>query len=137
MTQEVFISAYRSLRSYRHDASFSTWLVKIATNKAFDFKKKKRHRITSNEQLLLEITNKDNEPLSLLVKKESDYLIKERVGHLPLIYQQVIQDHYYNQLTYQEIAIIEGVEVKTIESRLYRARSMLKSRWKEEKTIEL
>jgi RNA polymerase sigma factor (sigma-70 family) len=69
--------------------------------------------------------------LDHVLKKEARNLMKERLNQLPLIYQQVIHDYYFNQLSYQEIALKEGVEVKTIESRLYRARSMLKHSWKE------
>jgi RNA polymerase sigma factor (sigma-70 family) len=131
LMQDVFIAAYRSLKYFRHDSSFSTWIVKIAINRTLDFKKRKRPKTISEEQTLEHIAIPEDGPLEHVLKKEARYLMKERLNQLPLIYQQVIQDYYFNQLSYQEIALKEGVEVKTIESRLYRARSMLKQSWKE------
>jgi RNA polymerase sigma factor (sigma-70 family) len=131
LMQDAFIAAYRSLKYFRHDSSFSTWIVKIAINRTLDFKKRKRPQTISEDQILQQITVPEDGPLDHVLKKEARSLMKERLNQLPLIYQQVIHDYYFNQLSYQEIALKEGVEVKTIESRLYRARSMLKHSWKE------
>jgi RNA polymerase sigma factor (sigma-70 family) len=131
LMQDAFIAAYRSLKYFRNDSSFSTWLVKIAINRTLDFKKRKRPQTISEDQILQQITVPEDGPLDHVLKKEARNLMKERLNQLPLLYQQVIHDYYFNQLSYQEIALKEGVKVKTIESRLYRARSMLKHSWKE------
>jgi DNA-directed RNA polymerase specialized sigma24 family protein len=47
--------------------------------------------------------------------------------NLPGIYRRVIYEHYFNQQSYKEIALREGVSVKTIESRIYRGKALLRA----------
>ncbi|HZD60834.1 MAG TPA: sigma-70 family RNA polymerase sigma factor, partial [Anaerolineae bacterium] len=42
IAQETFVKAYQSLASYRGEAKFSTWLVRLATNKALDYLRKQQ-----------------------------------------------------------------------------------------------
>ena len=50
ITQEVFVKAYSSLRSYRQEYKFNTWLFKIASNTVIDYWRKKRIRAVSIDQ---------------------------------------------------------------------------------------
>ena len=56
--------------------------------------------------------------------RDSRYL-----DRLPPLYRQVLRRHYLDGFSYREIAGEAGVPVKTIESRLYRARKLLRSIW--------
>lgn len=131
LTQEVFIAAYRSIHHFRHDSSFSTWLLKIAANRALDYKKKRKWATVKDEHILENIAANDD-ILSTMIRKESNHKLNQLIHKLPILYQNVILDFYYNQLSYQEISAKEEIEVKTVEVRLYRARKMLKTMWKEE-----
>jgi RNA polymerase sigma-70 factor, ECF subfamily len=142
LTQEVFISAFKSLKYFRNDSSFSTWLLRIATNKALDVKKKKKVTVIPFKNDEMTNNNRNNsleeeksnsiDPLKLLISKENQSYIHSLINELPVLYQAVIKDYYFKQLSYQEIAKQDGVSLKTIESRLYRARALIKKRWKEE-----
>jgi RNA polymerase sigma factor (sigma-70 family) len=46
LVQETFWQAYRSLGRFRGEASFSTWLLRIAVNKAIDFQRRRREEHT-------------------------------------------------------------------------------------------
>jgi len=50
-TQEAFIRAFKSVRSYRHDASFSTWLYRIVVNVCLDIIRRKRRDPASASDL--------------------------------------------------------------------------------------
>ncbi|WP_202080594.1 sigma-70 family RNA polymerase sigma factor [Caldalkalibacillus salinus] len=134
LTQEAFLSAYRSLEHFKQGASFSTWVTRIAINKALDYKRKKQPTPVSYVHDIVDEA-KDNpnpDPLVALLDQESKSTIHQYLKKLPDVYRQAIYAYYFEQKSYQEIALHEGVETKTIESRLYRARQKLKVMWKEE-----
>lgn len=125
VAQEALWQAYRSLGDYRGEAAFTTWLTRIAINKALD------HCRRANP--LQEKSREDSAdfwspgPEEAVIRGEQLGQLREKVEGLPNIYRQVIFDHYYSQLTYQEIAVRNNVSVKTVESRIYRAKLMLKT----------
>ncbi|GGE57460.1 RNA polymerase sigma factor [Priestia taiwanensis] len=129
VTQEVFLQLYRSLHSFRQDANLSTWIYRITMNKALDFKRKK-DRQTINETNTLH----DIKPISPvltpeqeLVKKTEQELLYEALNKLPPPYQEVLNLYYFENKSYQEIATTLNIAVKTVESRLYRAKNILKA----------
>ncbi|MBI4733270.1 MAG: sigma-70 family RNA polymerase sigma factor, partial [Rubrobacteridae bacterium] len=137
LAQDVFMKAYRSLSSFRGESKFSTWLVRIATNKALDYCRK-----LSRHAPLVSIEN-DTEAndsgarcssadltghpeLAYLDKERSDEL-KKRIDDLPDIYKKVLYQSAVDEMSCSEIAKTEGVPVKTIVSRLYRGRKLFHS----------
>jgi len=132
LVQETFWQAYRSLGRFRGEASFSTWLMRIAVNKAIDFQRRcreERRRLAADDVPLAEIPSSEEEPEPLLLAKEQEERLYRYLDRLPPLYRQVLRRHYLEGLSYREMAGEAGVPVKTIESRLYRARKMLRSIW--------
>jgi RNA polymerase sigma-70 factor (ECF subfamily) len=130
LVQEVFLSAYRSLAYLRQDASFSAWLLKIAVNKALDYKRKKQPVLVRDERTLNKVADGDD-PLRKLIQTEEKNTVNRLIKQLPSDDQQVIIDYYFNDLSYKEIAHKKQIQVKTVESKLYRARKKLKKLWEE------
>ena len=73
-----------------------------------------------------------NELEEKLLKKETKRLLHEKLESVPENYRNVLVAFYIEEKSYQEIAREQMVEVKTIETKLYRARKWVKERWKEE-----
>lgn len=133
IAQEVFLQVYRSLPDY-HPQNFKAWLGKITLNKALDWK---RAHSKYGQQEILEVDywvdeNESRAPDLLLIKNENKNRLQEICRQLPPIYEQIIRQYYFESRSYAEIAERSGISVKTVESRLYRARAMLKQQWKEE-----
>jgi RNA polymerase sigma factor (sigma-70 family) len=131
--QETFLKAYRFLHQY-DGRSFKSWIGRIATSCAIDLYRKtkaKSQEIQFEEGLeirdSLQVTVQD-----ILIEKED----RERVGHLykslPDIYKSVVEKYYIEGMSYQSIALDEDISIKTVESRLYRAKKLLKERWNED-----
>lgn len=137
IAQEVFLQIYISLPEYKTQ-NFKGWIGKIAANKAIDWKRKKinKHRektidnienIVNVEELVFYKTPED-----ILIQKESREKIHRLCEDIPDIYKDVIIKFYFQEKSYEDIAREECTTTKTIASRLYRGRNMLKKKWREE-----
>lgn len=71
-------------------------------------------------------------PEHAALRKETSEELGESVNSLAEPYRSVVQLYYFNRQSYQEIAEVKGVSVKTVESQLYRARQIMRrkgERW--------
>jgi RNA polymerase sigma factor (sigma-70 family) len=132
LAQETFWQAYRGLGRFRGEASFSTWLLRIAVNKAIDFHRRRRDESPYLEECGRQICSIDDVPERVVLEREQKERLYRYLEQMPPHYRQVLRRHYLDGLSYREIACEAGVPLKTIESRIYRARKMLRSLWREE-----
>lgn len=136
LAQEIFIKVYNNLHKYNSKASFSTWIYRIAVNSCIDWTRKRRLVTVSafetdeNEEIhiLENISDDTPSPEDVLLKEEYKTTVKNIVMELPDIYKTVVILYYYEDFSPKEISDILNIPKKTIDSRLYRARDILKSR---------
>ncbi len=130
VSQEAFWQAYRSLENYRFESAFSTWITRITINKALDYCRQEKNRpyLTENAKLEVQADLQVRSPEDILLEREQKKELKEKIDTLPVIYRQAIRQHCLERRSLKEIAAAEQVSVKTIESRLYRARSKMKKK---------
>jgi RNA polymerase sigma-70 factor (ECF subfamily) len=118
LTQEIFLSAWRKLASFRGEAAFSTWLFALARNACIDRSRRKGAR--PQQQLATaaseEVTAADD-PDSATV---AAILALARTLSEPLRQALLLRD--IQGLSYDEIATIQGVPVGTVRSRIASAR---------------
>jgi len=139
LTQEIFIKLYNNLQSYKSKASFSTWLYRIAVNRCIDWTRKKKLQTvsafydSSDEEIDIydTIADRVESPEEALIKQENKVYIRKVVEDLPEIYKTVIILYYFEDFSPQEISDITGVPKRTIETRLYRGKNLLKLRLEE------
>lgn len=136
IAQEVFLQVYRSLSQYR-SANFKGWIGKIAAAKAIDWRR--AHRQRAQETLMPEVASECAAgqsgwqlPEEVLLASENRQRVREICAKLPAVYRDVISRFYFEGKTYQQIAREDETTVKTVESRLYRARHLFRERWEEE-----
>lgn len=134
VAQEVFLQIYISLPRYRYEG-FRTWIGRIATRKAIDWKRKEG-RIAVRERPVDMQEFVPGEDMS--VRLEDEFIFnedRERLkvlcDELPPKYRTIVKAFYYAGKSYKQIAMEEGIAEKTVESRLYRARKILRENWKE------
>ena len=133
LAQETFIQVYRSLSRYENKG-FKSWIGKIATNKAIDWKRKRRLENEGKMVYLEDIEEMSTESNLIddeLIKKENTKKLLELCNKLPKIYSTVLIKFYIQSKSYNEISIEDGISVKTVESRLYRAKHAIRRQWKE------
>lgn len=136
VTQEVFLKIYRSLPQYRQQG-FKTWITRIAVNKAIDHTRKVKTRRedvsdTIEERLAETGPPEETRVDGILLRKEKDEHFRQRLRELPDGYREVVIAFYVEEKSYQQIAAEHDIELKTVESKLYRARQWMRKHWKEE-----
>jgi RNA polymerase sigma-70 factor (ECF subfamily) len=124
IAQEVFIKVYRNLSSFKKRSGFSTWLYRITVNTTYNhLKKQKRHLPLGYAQEPAALTKSSLEELESSERQE---LISEALGKLPFKFRTAIVLKEIEGLSYKDIAGTLGCRIGTVESRLFRARQMLK-----------
>ncbi len=136
VAQETFVQIFLSLPRYQRKG-LKSWMTRIAVNKAIDHKRK---LIRRKEQSMEEDAN--SPPMAIqdqhantelqLLKKERQHMLERNINKLPSNYREVIIAYYMDEKTYQQIADEQGAELKTIASKLYRAKQWMKKHWKED-----
>ncbi len=129
LSQEVFIKAHRSLKRFRGDASFKTWLMRITANQSKDFLKKRRLRTVSlDDEIGQRLPSGAETPDHGVAARELGAAIDEAVRALPPKHRNVFVLREYEGLSYQEIADVMQCNVGTVMSRLHHARKKLQSK---------
>jgi RNA polymerase sigma-70 factor (ECF subfamily) len=137
LTQEIFIKVYNSLRRYRSEFKFSTWIYKIAHNSAVDHLR----RINTREQSLISGPEGDHFELPIestrptpeqeSERKERRIEIEAVVRTLPATYRELVILRHSQDLTYEEIVEVTGLPLGTVKNRLFRAREMMRQQFVE------
>jgi len=125
--QETFLSVVRNLSSFQGRSSFQTWLLRIAANKAMDYREKTRAAKRGGNAVHISIDpgQTDHEPPSgnpgpdrLLQIAETSRLVRESLDRLGELCREIIELRYYGDLSYDEIAAELRLNPKTVSSRL-------------------
>lgn len=139
IAQETFIKAYRSLDSFRGQASFSTWLYKIATNLCIDRARTRKRRPQQAYSLdepvdkeedegKREIADTRYEPGKGVEREEMRALVRETVAEMPEKMRQVLIMCDLQGMPYEDISAALDVPLGTVKSRLFHARADLARR---------
>ncbi len=135
LTIEAFGRAFKRLEQYTPTFAFSTWLFKIASNNAIDFLRNKKKNFALS--LDTKIENDEGQEFSKSIKSETldpeEHIIKkQKIQHLRVVvdklkprYKELVVLRYYEELSYDEIAIKLDLPVGTVKAQLFRAREFL------------
>ncbi|MGQ9454338.1 MAG: sigma-70 family RNA polymerase sigma factor [Armatimonadota bacterium] len=131
VAQEAFIRAFHSIRTFRGDAKFATWIYRIVTNVYLDERKKLRSHPTlsiddtielDENSVTRQIEDTNPTPDEIVESKEKMRSLQKAINSLP-DYQRIIITLYHGQhKSYEEIAQILNLPIGTVKSRLNRAR---------------
>ena len=126
LAQETFIKAFRSLKSFREESRFSTWLYRIAYNHCISVIRKNVRVIDLVDEW--EQAGEESPELSALeqlgAKDRSAYL-KTAIEAIPETDAVMVNLFYYDELSLEEIAEITGLSSGNIRIRLHRSRKKL------------
>jgi len=133
LAQEIFIKAYQALPRFRFQSEFSTWLYQIAINHIRDYLRK--HKKEKNDLRLdeiPEISGEEKEASEQLAnRQEEEYrkrLLREKLEEMPEKYRLILSLRDIQGLSYEEISKMLKLSAGTVDSRLHRARRLLRKK---------
>ncbi len=129
--QETFLSVVRSLKSFQAKSAFQTWLLRIAANKAMDYRQKTKAAKRGGNAIHVSLDgarDSDDPPIdppssrpgpdTLLLNTETCLLVRQSLDRLGETCREIIELRYYGDLSYDEIAAELRLNPKTVSSRL-------------------
>lgn len=135
--QDTFVKAYRSLKKFRFEASFSTWLYRIAVNTCKNKLSSLQYRFSkilfridrpAESEMSIEIKDESQSPEVLFETSEKGRRIQKAIDSLPEDQKTVVVLRDIEGLPYEEIAQITGYNMGTVKSKLARARERLRKK---------
>lgn len=123
IAQETFIKAYEKLAEFDPDkARFSTWLYRIAANKAIDHLRKSKHKVeVPNVEELADAASQST------LNHDEILAIRTAVDNLePPIISEVIKAYYWQGKSYQAIASEFDIPINTVGTWMRRGKAQLK-----------
>lgn len=143
VSQEAFLKAFTSLKSFKGESSFSSWLYRITANLCLDQLRSRKKQKTASLVYLddeaaeqeLQLPDLRYEPASELERRELRRAIDRALEKLPAQSRSILLLREASGLSYSEIGETLGLEEGTVKSRLFRARAKLAKILRDEGTF--
>lgn len=146
LMQEVFLGVYRNLQRFRGESKFTTWLFRIAHNKAVDMRRRKHllmplSALAGNEQNDEEVMDRvaparsEQDPQSMLSAAQSNAQIARHLGALSWEQRMVVELKVYQSHTFDEIALLQDISANTAKTRFYTALKLLKKQMEQHHVV--
>lgn len=122
IVQEVFCNVYESLKEFRGESSFYTWLYRITVNASLSAVRRARMRTFFRlDEILEQPESTEEAPDDHLERVEQRSLIDEAVAGLPKKQKAVFILRYYDGLSYEEISKILKTTVGGLKANYFHA----------------
>ena len=133
LAQEVFLRVYRARASWVPKANFRSWLYTVATNLAFNWLRgqRTRHRCTPVQEARdsgkpIDMPDVRPSVQAVLIKAERASQVRAAVSSLPPKQRAAVIMHKYEELEYEQIAVVLGCSLQAVRSLLFRAYERLR-----------
>jgi RNA polymerase sigma-70 factor (ECF subfamily) len=132
--QDAWMRAFIHIKSFEGRASFATWMTRIAINFALGVLRKRRKRkefslddsVDSDNPRLMQMKELSSNPEERCIEAERQRLVQQAIRRLPSKLRAAIEIRQSQDGSMHELAMVAGVPVPTMKSRLLRARLKLR-----------
>lgn len=128
ITQQVFLKLFTKIEQFRSEAEFTTWLYRLTTNACVDEQRKVRRLSQLEETFVTDEAGGDEAQETRLERREMAERIKAAVAELKPKLRVVVLLKYFEDLSYEEMAVALGCSKGTVASRLNRGHKALARR---------
>lgn len=134
--QNTYLIAFTKLDQFKHNAAFSTWLIRIGINEALARLKEKGklyHLKEGSDKLrsntLLELPDsKQLNPQDKMMQREAKQLLENAIDQLGIKYKSVYMLAEVEEMRLKEVAVALDISLSNAKIRLHRAKKMLKEK---------
>lgn len=116
IVQETFMAVFQNIRRFQPSSSFRAWIYAIATNRALNALRRRTH--IRYDESLEDRSDDWNEPLQSASEQERACAVRKALASLPEKQRAIFILRFYEQLSYEEIALATGCPIGTVKSRL-------------------
>ena len=141
LAQDTYLLAYKHLDSF-DGAAEKAWLCRIASNRCIDYLRAKERQVTCVDftergetgdfEQAGAVPECTDEPFASFSNKEIIKELCDCIEKLPPPYCEVAREYFLHERSAKEIALMTGDKLKTIQTRIYRAREMLRKTYRKE-----
>ncbi|MEW6510065.1 MAG: sigma-70 family RNA polymerase sigma factor [Bacteroidota bacterium] len=122
VVQETFVKAYLALGDFRGEAGFFTWVYRIAVNLALNAVRKRQvMNYLRESELLSNLLPSPEDPSAGVEAEELDSAVRRAIDILPEKQKAVFVLRYYEELSYEEIAVILKTSVGGLKANYFHA----------------
>ena len=131
ITQEVFISVFKSMGNFKEQYSLIPWIKKITVNKCLSFLRARKENISLNEKTesgdeLQNIISSDDITDQLIACKDTKKALEEAIRKLPDRERMAILLRHMKQMKYEEIASNMKLPTGTVKTLIHNGRKSIK-----------
>ncbi len=124
VVQNTFIKAWKGLLNFRGDSKLYTWLYRIATNEAITFlRKKRKHTFVNIDDLAEGLITKIEGPF--FDGNEIEKKLQKAILTLPTKQRIVFNIRYYEEIKYEELALILDTSVGALKASYHHAKNKI------------
>jgi RNA polymerase sigma-70 factor (ECF subfamily) len=132
--QETFFRAYKAMKTYDRERSFSTWILSIAAHYCIDQLRRKRIKVMHFEDKpYIDLPDPGPNPEESLHESEQQRRIRSLLNVLSETDRAVVIMFYWYEFSYEEIANSLDLTVSAVKSRMHRARVLMAKTWTDQK----
>ncbi|HDM42956.1 MAG TPA: RNA polymerase sigma factor [Firmicutes bacterium] len=125
--QETFVAAYENIHKFDGRARLSTWIYRIAYNRAIDMlrRRKRRRAVSIDDDDFPEVVDKGVDLSDEVERVDMVERVKGLIDTLPERYREVLYLYYIMQRSYEETAEVMGLPLGTVKTNIHRAKKLL------------
>lgn len=127
-TQQVFLKLMTSIKGFRADSEFTTWLYRLVVNACVDEQRKRSRFLFFGDEFEMKVAGEQSSHEWGYERIEISEAVKEAITHLKPKLRLAILLKYVEELSYEEMAVALGCSKGTVASRLNRGHKMLARR---------
>ena len=133
MTQEAFVRVMRSLHTYWFETKFTTWLYRLVTNVCLDGLRRRGRPVepldAGDDEGASEMVDPDrfSRPDQQVELRESAAEVRAALADLPAPQRLALTLHYFEDMRYEDVAMVMNVPLNTAKSHIRRGKERLAS----------
>jgi RNA polymerase sigma-70 factor (ECF subfamily) len=128
IAQDVFVKLFSSIRDFRGDSSFDTWIYRLVVNNCLDHRRRSWRLLPLADEVAVGLRVAGGSSLDDLLRSEMGDRVRSAVDRLSPDLRMVVVLRYTEGMSYDEIAEVLGCSTGTVASRLNRAHKKLERR---------
>jgi RNA polymerase sigma-70 factor (ECF subfamily) len=127
VVSDTMLAVWRGAGSFSHTSRISTWIFGIARHKALDAMRRNVRRQQEVElDEVADVAHPNTNPIDQIQRDQVAVLTQKAMEHLSQDHREILRLVFYEELPYEDIAVLLNIPVNTVKTRVFYAKQQLK-----------